>query len=370
MRLLMPGLPHTRTTIAFSHCAFSMKVRRWAPMMAPLGYECVHLGVGEPDSPGWAESVEVMSPALQTDLLGYDPAATGHKFIGDDANVGHACYQVFNRRLKALLEKMVRPDDWICLPFGHGHGAAIKGMEGQCIETGIGYPQCIVPYRVYESYGWLNWHLGRDNRHATVSEWVVPNYFDPDEWPLRPSAPREGAYVLYFGRIIESKGINVVWQLAKARPDLTFVLCGQGDATPWLTEPNLHYVPPAVGMGRAAMLHGAKCVLMPTQYVEPFGGVAVEAMMTGTPVLTSDHSAFPETNPCPDCRPHTLGDWLGALDKVIDRTDPERLRARTVGKYSLAAIGPEYDRVFRQLPAIKANGWNAQPDMPIEELAA
>lgn len=366
MRLHVLGLPHTRTVVANSHCAFSMKVRRLAPMLAPFGYDLIHYGVTTPpDSTGWTEHVEVISDAEQVRLLGYDPTEPTPNFVGNAANVGTPLYQTFNRRLADLLADRVRPDDLIALPFGHGHEAALGTLRNQCVETGIGYPQTVngVPFRIYESWAWLHWHLGRDRRTAFVSEWVAPNYFDVDEWPLRGAAPAAGQYVLYFGRLTPEKGLGVIWQLAKARPDLPFVLCGQGDPTPWLTEPNLSYRPPVHGMARAALMHGARCLLMPTAYVEPFGGVAVEAMLTGTPVLTSDHSAFTET--VPDAwRCRTRGDWLRALD-AVGTADPAALRERTVARYSLQAVGRTYDRILRQIPALQRAGWMADPVLEV-----
>src|SRR5690606_20768103 len=45
---------------------------------------------------------------------------------------------------------------------------------------------------------------------------------------------------------------------------------------------------------RAELMGGARAVFVPTPYVEPFGGVSVEAMMCGTPVIATDFGAFAE----------------------------------------------------------------------------
>ena len=42
------------------------------------------------------------------------------------------------------------------------------------------------------------------------------------------------------------------------------------------------------------LLSKTKAVFMPTYYMEPFGGVSIEAAMSGTPVISSDWGVFGE----------------------------------------------------------------------------
>jgi glycosyltransferase involved in cell wall biosynthesis len=334
---------------------------RFGPMLGMYGHDVIHYGVGEPETGGWADHVDVMSGARQEELLGYDPLEPSPKFVGRSTNVDSPLYREFNSNLRTLLagREWDPEQDIICLPFGHAHERALSPylLRNFAVETGIGYPTCITGYRMYESYAWMHWHLGRDQRPAWVSEWVVPNYFDVDEWPLRPEAPKASDYVLYFGRLTSVKGLNVVWNLAKMRPDLTFVLCGQGDPKPWLTEPNIEYREPVHGKDRAALMHGARCVLLPTEYVEPFGGVAAEAMMTGTPVLTCDSGAFTEYVP-PMWRCHTAKDWLQGLDNTAFVV-PDMVRDYVLPRFGMAAVGSKYHGIFNSIPEIRARGFYA-----------
>lgn len=372
MRLHMLGLPHTRTLSALSHCAYTGKVHRFAKMMAPLGYEVLHYGVGSPDSEGWADHINVMQPGEQTALLGYDVTAPSAQFVGRDANVGHPVFVEFNARLAKLLKMHVKPGDIICAPMGVAHAAALQdpALRGLVVETGVGYPDYpfVAGYRIYESYAWWNHMQGWGRALGTrspdgpwLSEWVVPNYFDVDEWLMRSTDPAAGEFVLYFGRICDAKGVDRVIDIARARPELRFVLCGQGDPGPYLGLPNVEYHPPVHGRARAELFYRAKCLLMPTQFLEPFGGVAVEATLTGTPVLTSDSGAFVETMPA-ELRCRTLGDWLHMLDRVTRLTGPEWIiqsRSAVAKRYSLDVVGRQYDRIFKQIPALRERGCNA-----------
>lgn len=343
MRLHLLGLPHTITTDAFSHCAFTGKVKKFAPMMRPLGYEVIHYGVEGADS-GADQQVDILRRDEQVELLGHDHS-DATKFHGDDAHVGNRLYTTYNARLASVLASAVERGDIVCHPFGHAHsGIAHRGLN---VETGIGYPQTHFPLRIFESMAWMHWHLGRASRHGSGYEWVIPNYFLADEWPV-VNTPQD--YVLYFGRLCDIKGLPTVVEMAKRLPNQEFVLCGQGDPTPYLTAPNIRYEPPRHGRDRAALLGQAKLVVMPTQYVEPFGGVAVEAMLCGTPVAGSPFGAFTETvtHGVTGWRCRTLSDWVQAI-ALASTLDRSQIGAMARARYSVEAVGPLYDHAFQMI---------------------
>ena len=359
MRLHLPAIPHTQTREAFSHCAFTGKVLKFVPMMRAQGYEVVHYGVGD-ENPGATEHVSLMSVDEQSRLLGYVAGADHRAFVGNDANVGHPLYQHFNQRLRQELAGRATADDVVCLPFGHAHQAGVEGTPARLLESGVGYPVCFTTFRVYESNAWYAFHAGKDGTGGHDYQWVIPNYFVVNDWKLG-TGPRR--YLAYFGRIVPIKGVNVVAAIAKARPDLDVILCGQGDPTPWLSKdiPNLTYREPLTGTARSDFLGGAIALLAPSYYIEPFCGVTVEANLCGTPALTSDHGAFPETveNGNNGWRCHVLRDWLAGIRWTEQITHHAAIRTEAVGKYGLDAIGPRYRAVLNQLADLNGKGWYA-----------
>jgi len=62
-----------------------------------------------------------------------------------------------------------------------------------------------------------------------------------------------------------------------------------------VTSPNIEYIGFVDKVKRKKLLSDAECVLVPSLYAEPFGGVNVEAQLSGTPVLTTAFGAFQET---------------------------------------------------------------------------
>lgn len=280
-------------------------------------------------------------------------------FYAKDAVIGSPLWRLFDRKLRRELTRRFDPDhDIVCHPFGRAHAELATALGGFHIETGIGYNDTFARFRVYESYAWMHYHQGKERRGGDAYEWVVPNYFDLDEWPLGTPRPIDFGddYLLFFGRIVADKGMAVVKAIAE-RVNIPVVVCGQGDPEPW-KHTNIFPVPPVSGRQRASLLGGARAVLMPTQFTEPFGGSGVEGQLLGTPLLSTDHGAFAETviHGFNGYRCHTLGDWLTAIDnaKKLSRYAISR-HARA--NYSLEAVGKRYDAVFQQVNDLRGDGW-------------
>lgn len=367
MRLHLLGLPHTITDLAHSHCAFTGKILRFPEMMVPLGYRITHYGVEGPVFPrstrsddGSIEHVSIMTRDEQNVLRGHD-GSDKTKFFADDANTGSPLYKEFNKRLKARLRACVTQDDIVLLPLGHAHWEALEGMPYTTLEMGVGYKTLYnrTKFRVFESYAWLHWHQGKEQRNGENYEWVIPNYYNPDDWKVHLDPNPK--MVVFLGRIGPDKGLPTIVEIAKRRPDLRFVICGQGDPKPYQTEPNIIYLPPIEGKTRSMLLGNAIAVLMPTNFTEPFAGVSAEAQLCGTPVISTSYGAFTETieDEVTGFRCHTLGDFLAALKRVEGFTELDRLaisqRARRLWGYD--RVGLMYDRVFQQLQDLHEEGW-------------
>jgi len=358
MKLHLLGLPHTISNAAHSHCAFTEKIRMLAAMMTNLGHEVIHYGVEGAETKA-TEQVDLLTQREQSLLRGHD-GSDPSRFYDADVEVDNALFREFNRELRVALEERVEPGDLVLCPFGHGHQAALKGHEYTLVESGIGYPHLYkdAPWKIFDSYAWMHFHQGKADRNGMYSEWVVPNGFDPDAWKAELDPPKDT--VVFLGRIGEVKGMNVVWELAKMRPDLHFVLCGQGDPKRWLTLPNLEYRTPISGTERSAYFGQALACLTPTQFVEPFNLVAVESQMCGTPVISTDFGGFTETieHGVTGFRCHTLGDYLAALEGA-ESLDRSRIAAQARTKFGMDVVAKTLEGVLRQIrDAAQGQGWN------------
>ena len=259
IRLHILALPHTITRDEFSHCAYTGKIQRFSPMMRSVGYEVYHYGVETSDSGAdmnfdvltldeWNKLRFLSYKFLNNDMSDEsivkkikDPAS----FVGDLGNHDTPLYIEFNKRVSNLLENNYRSKatDIVCLPFGFGHYQAIKDKDFILVESGIGYPNTFCNFRIFESYAWLHYIYGTTNNYNVSNyNFVVPNYFDSKVWKLSLT-PKKNT-IGFFGRIYDGKGMNYVVEIAKRFPNVDFIICGQGDPLPYMTEANIIYKPP------------------------------------------------------------------------------------------------------------------------------
>lgn len=112
-------------------------------------------------------------------------------------------------------------------------------------------------------------------------------------------APHVGDYILYFGRLIEEKGVDVLLSAAELAPEVPVVIVGDGpdrDKLKSLAQglDNVRLVGQAWGDDLHAWLKNARAVVVPSIWHENFPYVILQAFAASTPVITTNRGGMPE----------------------------------------------------------------------------
>jgi glycosyltransferase involved in cell wall biosynthesis len=182
-------------------------------------------------------------------------------------------------------------------------------------------------------------------------------------------APRgSGDYLVQLAKIHPNKGQHVAVEVAR-RAELPLVLAGPVDLRPVgqayfreAVEPRLGngvtWVPSVSGRDKGELLAGARAMLFPIQWEEPFGMAVVEAMACGTPVVSTPRGASPEL-----IEPGVTG-WLGAgIEELVagvrraGEIQPERCARRARERFGEPRMSLAYEQVYRQVMAGERRRW-------------
>ncbi len=345
------GLPHTQVSREFCGCAYTAKILKFCKMMG--GGDFI-INVYSPEGPAipGGYHVSVLSNEDRVATFGHDDPSRLPAWPTDEQCAA------FNATTIAMLKFLVKPHDLILLTAGLTHKPIADVFRDHlCIEPGVGYEGIFTNKCAFESYAWQHYVYGQlgisDGRCFDA---VIPNYFDTDDFPLVNNG--HGDYLLYVGRMIDRKGPDIAAQIARAC-GLPLVAAGAGG---WKYDmAGVNYIGPVNVAERATWMAGAKALIVPTTYIEPFGGVAVEAMMCGTPVIASDWGAFPETvkHGLTGYRFRTLRQAMDAVENVASLS-PQRVRDIARCTYSLEAVAPMFERWFDSLETLWGDGWFAK----------
>jgi glycosyltransferase involved in cell wall biosynthesis len=233
-------------------------------------------------------------------------------------------------------------------------------------EPGIGYPDGgFAKFRVFESYAVMHAYLGQPVVRTSSNDFwydvVIPNYFDLDDFEF--SATKDD-YFLFLGRINSGKGIHIAVQIAEAVGG-RLVVAGAGaiEGKPSRTDRPLAEYVELVGLAgpeeRKRLMARAKLTLAPSTFLEPFCGVQIESMLSGTPVISTDWGAFAEYNihgvTGYRCRTFEQFTWAA---RNIHSIDPYACRTWAERNFSLERVADLYDEYFFSVRNIYGGqGW-------------
>ena len=175
------------------------------------------------------------------------------------------------------------------------------------------------------------------------------------------SGDGQGPYLLFLGRINPTKGIIEAIDVARAAgmrlliaakmseplevayyDEFVAPRCGDG----------IDYLGEVCGAEKYRLLGGARALLNPIQWPEPFGLVMIEALATGTPVIATRHGACPEIVQDGSngfvCDDH---DSLVRAVRAAHRLDRRECRADVARRFNVETMVARHIGAYRQLLA-------------------
>ena len=347
------GLPHTVSSKTFNACAYTQKVVKFAKMMKERGHHIIHYGHEDSDLICDEHVTVLTNKDFEKSYGSHDWKNNFFKFDMND----HAYTTFFKNAIKEI-QKRKQKNDFL-LPFW---GAGVRPIcdahsDMIVVEPGIGYAGGhFARWKIFESYAIYHAYCGLKNVGRCNQDWyeaVIPNYFDLDDFSFEE---KKDDYFLYLGRVYDGKGVNVAIQ-ATEMAGVKLVIAGQKESG-YILPKHVEYIGYADVETRKKLMCKAKASFLPSMYVEPFGGVQVENLLSGTPTITTDWGCFAENNlhGVTGYRCRTMGDFIQAI-KNIDEIKP--INCRKWGEnFSLEKVGEMYEKYFQDVYNVyTGKGW-------------
>ncbi|MDA0194955.1 MAG: glycosyltransferase family 4 protein [Bacteroidetes bacterium] len=213
--------------------------------------------------------------------------------------------------------------------------------------------QQIVP--VYKKYNLTSSYVSISNadRHQDLEYLrTIYNGIDPDNFTFRE---QKEDYLLYFGRIHPNKGTHAAIKIAR-ESGYQIKIAGliqdenyfNKEIKSYIDNDQVVYLGNAGPALRNELLGGARALLHPIYFDEPFGLSVVEAMMCGTPVIAFNRGSMPEliVDGVTGYLVNDIADAVSAVNK-LDHIEHQTCREHASTNFSAERMIDEYISAYK-----------------------
>lgn len=187
---------------------------------------------------------------------------------------------------------------------------------------------------------------------------VIHHGLDLERYPY---SPQGGGHVLFLGRMNQTKGVDAAIEAVRRTGDELVIAAKMREPVEHryfheVVEPLLgdrvQYVGEANARAKIDLIRGAKALINPIRWPEPFGLVMIESLACGTPVVGFEAGAAPEivdhgVTGFLGTEVADLVDGLGRLGEL----DRSRCRAAVVERFTIDRMAADHEQFYARVLA-------------------
>jgi glycosyltransferase involved in cell wall biosynthesis len=168
-----------------------------------------------------------------------------------------------------------------------------------------------------------------------------------------------GEYLAFLGRISPEKRVDRAIEIA-ARAGMKLKVAAKVDPAdrvyfdtvirPLITQPHVEFIGEIGDSQKEAFLQGARALLFPIDWPEPFGLVMIEAMACGVPVIAFSNGSVPEI-----LENGKTGFVVASVDEAVaavarlGELDRRRIRVEFENRFSVSRMARDYVKIYEGL---------------------